>query len=361
MESMRDKERVAPRREMGLIDVMAALLAHRRLIIGLPLLLVVIAVVATLVQRRQYTATASFMPRATDASRLAGLGGLAAQIGVNLPAGDPGQSSDFYADLVLSREVLGAIADSRFDNPVVKGGPAQSLVVLLEAEGETPARQREEAILELTRRVSVSKNIRTGVIRIGVRTPWPELSRQVAQKILDYVNDFNLRQRQARAAAERQFAEERLRAIRTELYEAEEAVAEFERRNHAYRGSPSLSTAYDRLTRAVSMRQQMFTSFSQLYEQARIDAVRNTPLIMVLDHPETPARPDSRRGVLSVLLALLAGLLIAVLIAFARESAAQARVAAPDDYARLAALRAATRADLRRPWRLLVPSRGAKS
>jgi uncharacterized protein involved in exopolysaccharide biosynthesis len=361
MEKLIDKSRpgssAAP--ELSFVGLMAVVLKNRRLIIGLPLMLVLVAVVATLVQRRQYTATASFMPRASDASRLAGLGGLAAQMGVNLPTGDPGQSPDFYADLLYSREILGALVDTTYQLSTGPGaGKAMSFAALFEIDGDTPGEQREEAIRALTRRLSVTRNLRTGVIQVGVRTPWPELSRVMAQRVLDLVNDFNLRQRQARAAAERQFAEERLHTIRLELYQAEETLADFQRRNRAYRGSPDLSTEYERLSRAVSMRQQMFTSFSQLYEQARIDAVRNTPLIMVLDRPVTPARPDSRRGVLRVLLSLLAGGAIALLIAFARESTSAAQATAPADFARFQALRKEASDDLRRPWRLVLPRKG---
>lgn len=347
------------RGELSFVGLLAVILRHRRLIIGLPFAFVLVAVVATLLQKRQYTATASFMPRASDASRLAGLGGLAAQIGVNLPAGDPGQSPDFYADLVVSREILGAVVDSTYTEQ--RGGAPRTLVDILDPPGATPALRHEEAIRELVKRLTVHRNIRTGVIQIGVRTTSPELSRQVTQRILDLVNDFNLRQRQARAGAERQFAEERLRTIRAELYEAEENVADFLRRNRTYRGSPELSTEADRLTRNVSMRQQLFTSFSQLYEQSRIDAVRNTPLIMLLDRPQAPARPDSRRGVLRVLLALVGGLLIAILLAFAREATSAARNLSPSEYDHFEALRREASADFRRPWRLLVPRRASRT
>ncbi len=347
--------------ELTFVDALTVILQNRRLIVILPLVLVIGTLAAVLTAPRQYTAVASFMPRASDASRLAGLGGLAAQIGVNIPAGDPGQSSDFYADLVLSREILSALLESRYHVANPRDTASRTLIQLFDAGGETPAERRDEAIKELTRRLGVSKNLKTGVVEVRARTEWPEVSQQLAARVLELVNDFNLRQRQQKALADRQFTEDRLRTIRTELYDAEEAVAEFGRRNHAYRGSPDLSTEYDRLSRAVTMRQQLFTSFSQLYEQARIDALRNTPLIMIVDHPELAARPDSRRAVLKLTLALVAGVLIALMIAFSRELLSVDRVSSSRGYARFAALRAEARADLRHPLRALLRGKAARA
>jgi uncharacterized protein involved in exopolysaccharide biosynthesis len=333
-------------------------LRYRRLVFGLPILLALAAVIFTFTRPRQYTSMASFMPRASESSRLAGLGGIAAQIGVNIPAGDPGQSPDFYADLVLSQEVLGVLAERSYAFRGTDGrARSGTLITLLHAAGDTPEERREDAIRELTKRVGVSRNLRTGLIQVKVRMQWPELAKQVATGVVDLVNDFNLRQRQARGEAERQFAEDRLRTIAAELRDAEESLATFEARNRTYRGSPELSAEHDRLSRMVGMRQQVFTSFSQLYEQARIDAVRNTPLIMVIDQPRIPARPDSRRGALRVILAVLGGVVIALLIAFWKEFTSAARADSASDYTQFQTLRREAAADLRHPIRALFRTR----
>ena len=47
-----------------------------------------------------------------------------------------------------------------------------------------------------------------------------------------------------------------------------------------------------------------------IYEQARIDEVRNTPVITVVEPPDLPTRPNPRRTVLKGLLGLIVGLLM---------------------------------------------------
>lgn len=328
------------RRDLSFLDVLTVMLRHRRLIIGLPLVLTLVVVALTLAQRRQFTSRATFMPQAGDASRLASLGGLAAQFGVNIPTTDQGQSPEFYADMVLSRPVLGSLLDTAYTFKDPAGAPRSgTYAALMEIEGDSPALRREAALRDLQNRVGVSRNLRTGVIELRVRTPWPELSAQMATRILAKLNEFNVRQRHERAAAEREFAESRLREIRAELREAEDAVVRFERSNRAFARSPDASAQHARLEREVGIRQQMFMSFSQMYEQARVDAVRNTPLITVLEQPTVPALPDSRRGLLRVLLSLIAGTLVALFIAFVRELASPHRAHSETAFAEFEALR----------------------
>jgi uncharacterized protein involved in exopolysaccharide biosynthesis len=56
----------------------------------------------------------------------------------------------------------------------------------------------------------------------------------------------------------------------------------------------------------------MYTTLTQAYEQARIDEVRNTPVITVVEPPESPVRPDSRRLVSWLAVSLVVGVLAAL-------------------------------------------------
>src|SRR5262249_435769 len=60
--------------------------------------------------------------------------------------------------------------------------------------------------------------------------------------------------------------------------------------------------------REVSMRQAVYTTLVQSYEAARIDEVRNTPVITVMEPPDVPAKADPRLALLKSLLAGIVGL-----------------------------------------------------
>jgi uncharacterized protein involved in exopolysaccharide biosynthesis len=112
--------------------------------------------------------------------------------------------------------------------------------------------------------------------------------------MLRLVSEFNLNRRQTKAGADRRFVETRVRESLDSLRGAEAALEAFLQRNREYRNSPQLVFAYDRLDREVRMRQQLYTTLIQSYESARIDEVRNTPVITVMEAPDLPARPDAR-------------------------------------------------------------------
>src|SRR5207245_1274848 len=109
---------------------------------------------------------------------------------------------------------------------------------------------------------------KTGVVRLAVTLRDPGLAAQVNQRLLDLLNEFNLRSRQTRAGQERQFVQQRLDEVRSDLGKAEDQLADFMRRNRQYASSPELSFQHDRLFREVSMQQQLFVSLAQSYEQA---------------------------------------------------------------------------------------------
>ena len=134
----------------------------------------------------------------------------------------------------------------------------------------------------------------SGVVVIEVTTLWPELSMQIAQNYLHEITRFNLEARQSQAIAEREFAEERLTESRAELISAEDALGEFLEANRSITNSPELTLQRDRMDRRILILQQVVTSLSTAYQQARLDAVRNTPVISIIDQPRVPAVGNAR-------------------------------------------------------------------
>lgn len=342
--------------EISLVDLANSILRRRRMVAWCGVGLFAVVVGATLLQTRVYTAGASFIPQAGQ--QASGLSGLAAQFGLALPTAEATQSPDFYASLVRSREVMGAAVAASYTFRADTGTVNGTLLEILHIEGGDSALRRERGIRALGGIVGTSIDKRTGVVRISATTRYPELSVQIVRNIVEEINQFNLDRRQARASAERQFMEQRLAEVQASLRTAEDRLQSFLQSNRDYRNSPVLTFQADRLQREVSMQQQVFTTLSQAVEQARIEAARDTPLIMTVERPEIPARPDPRGLLRSGLMALIAGLLIGMVLAALLGRLAEAEQEEPGRYGELAMLRRALVSDLRRPWILLIGSRG---
>jgi uncharacterized protein involved in exopolysaccharide biosynthesis len=324
-----------------LLPLATTLLRARRLVARLALLGAVLGLATGLVKGRTYTAHAAFMPqsRRTNAS----LSGLAAQFGLALPTADGTQSPAFYSDLVTSRELLKPMLDSRY------GG--KTLEQWLEPNGSTAAIRRERLIDRLTDMIDPTVAQKTGVVRVNVTAPDPVLAAQLDSALLYQLNRFNLESRQSQASAERRFTEQRLAEVRVALAVAEDRLRTFLESNRGFAQSPQLTVQQERLNRDVTLQQQLFLTLSQAYEQAKIEEVRDTPVITILERPEVPVRPDSRKSIIRVIVGMFLGMLVGVTIAMARAADRGLPRSAMATAWRDA--RTAFGRDLRRPWRLL--------
>jgi uncharacterized protein involved in exopolysaccharide biosynthesis len=101
------------------------------------------------------------------------------------------------------------------------------------------------------------------------------------------------------------------------------------------------------------MRQQLYSTLVQSFEQTRIEEVRDTPVITVLDPPEPPVLPEPRRLIQRAMLAGIVGAVVGILLAFVLEFVRQLRRDGGADAREFSRLLGDSLADIRRPWRLL--------
>jgi uncharacterized protein involved in exopolysaccharide biosynthesis len=290
---------------------------HRRFLATIIGLTVAVAMAWALIRPRVYTSRASFLPEQSNGIR-PGLGALASQIGLNLNLDQTGQSPAFYAALLQTPELLGEVASVTYhvDSPADSG----NLAHVLHVKAKTPALERDAVVRRLMRIVDIRVDQATDMVRIFVTTAHPELSEQVAATLLEQVNHFNIERRRTRASAERQFSERQRKQAGDEMEDAEAQVQQFLEANRNYTGSPALLRRYERLRREATIRQQTYTTLEQAYEQARLDEVRNTPVITVVETPDLPAQPDSRRLVTWLAVSLLVGAVLAIVATVFRDA-----------------------------------------
>jgi len=314
---------------------------------------VTLVIVGTLLlMPRKYTAESSFMLQ-TRSSLPSNLSGLASQLGVTVPTGEPNQSPAFYAELLQSREILSAVVDTPIELHVGAVVRAALLADWFGVSGATAELQRDKTIRKLKKAVSVTPSVRTGIVTMRVVTRNPELSQQISQRMLSWLNEFNLQKRQSQASAERKFTEARLEEARQELRDAENQLLVFTQRNRDTRNSPLLSLEADRLGREVTMRQQVYTSVVQAYDRAKIEEVRDTPVITVLQAPERPVRSDPRGIVAKALITLIVGFIVGMWFAMSREAVNPARPGGPSAQADFRSLADQALSDVRHPFRTL--------
>jgi uncharacterized protein involved in exopolysaccharide biosynthesis len=308
---------------------------QRRTMIALvSLALAALVGTVTLFQPREYIATAGFMP-GRGAARTSNLTDLLAQgaAGVRLSGGG---DAEFYADLVLSRGVLAPLVTHRYEagDPRPWSGDLLELMDVRNKAGEEAIR---EGVRALRRRMTVEVARTSGVVQFAVRLPHPIVAAEVAAGILDGVNNYDRELRREMARSEREFLERRLAEQRQHLLDSEHALSHFYERNRQmlrpgeYRG-PELMAEEARLQRQVTLNQQLYLSLAQTLEHSRLEEVRTTPLIMVVERPEGFVMPNPRGTVRNAIIAFLVGAMGAVLVAFLQERVRETRAAGAGEY-----------------------------
>jgi len=306
-----DSEPVSGRDAISPLSVTNFLLRHRRILFGLPALAFFISLAVSYVVGVGYASRSSFVPQAPEsgASRISAL---AAQFALLAGGSSTGESVEFYAQLLRSRELLMQAAQSIYAVPV-KPGSADSvrgtLVSLWKPSGTDSAARARSAVERLNRQLDVTTSRDANTVTLVTRAESPALAVQINRRLVSLVSDFNLMKRQTRAAAERKFTEERLGEARHELEVAEDAERQFLEQNREYQSSPQLRFEAARLERRVALRQEVAQALAQSYEQARIEEVRDTPVITVIDRPEFSVQRAHSRVVDAIVWALVAGLI----------------------------------------------------
>lgn len=333
-------------------------LRRRRLLVGLPLAVMAAALALSLVMPAEHTATSRLFPESEN-DMPADLAGMAAQFGLIMGGAADAESLDFYDQLLQSHELLSAVALHEYEVPVDEGADTLrgNLISLYGIKGDTPKERLNAAVKRLDRKdLDATLDRSANVLVLRSRAPWPELAEAVNRRMLTLVNQFNLERRQSRAAQEQSFLETRVAEAQAELRAAEARLEEFMRSNRRYAEAPETAFEYGRLQRRVDFLQGIYSSLAQGLEQARVDAIRNVPVVTVLDRPEGTAVQTAPRLLINGVLGLLLGGALAASILLMGEILRSARRSHPGEYSEL---EAATRETLDglRPLRRL---RGAR-
>lgn len=341
---------------ISLIQATAIFIRHWRLIVVLPLVLAFLAGSWALSWDREYIASASFVPQGGDARAPAGAAALAAQFGVSLGTDRPGESPQFYVDLLGSLALLRKAVESEYQVPEEDGTVRSgTLIELFDAQAERGLPAWRVAVDRYrANHLSTTVGRETGMIRLRVTAPHPALAEQMAARLLELLTELNTEIRQVRAQEEGHFISGRIEQARAELWSAEEALQDFLRQNRDFGNSPELVFAHDRLQREVSMRQEVYSSLMRAQEQARLDAVRDTPLFSVIDRPAGTAEPKGRRTIVFTALALFLGVLLATFLVFALEFFRRRRETEDPEYRELEEVTRRAWRDLRHPTRWII-------
>lgn len=319
---------------LGLAGIATGILRRWRTIAMAGLLTGLFAGAITFTRAPRYGSSATVTPvdPGNDVSRLAGV---AAQFGVNLPGGSSNQTSDYYAEILRSPSVLGPVVDSAYTVPSGDTTARAILAEYLEPDADSKALGRELAMRDVLRMTDINSQPQLGLLRFTVRAASPSLAWQIASALLDQLQAMNVRTRQVQAAAGRAFLEGRATIAKAAMRSAEDSLLAFLQKNRDFSNSPTLSFEHDRIQRSVQMRQALYVTLMQSLDQASMDAVRNTPELVVVEAPVIPAQRLPRGTVMMTVVFGMLGALGGMMWVVMSEQYERARKQEPQVYGSL--------------------------
>lgn len=383
---------IGPDNGIDLLDVLIVLAKHKKLILSLPAVAVLITAVITFLMPNWYTATSKLLPpQQSQSNAVAILGQLGALTGGASQALGIKNPSDIFVAMLKSRTVSDAVIE-RF-----------KLREVYDEEYMQNARK------ELNRNVDIVAG-RDGVITIDVDDKSPQRAADMANAFIEELEGLTRKLAISEAGQRRLFFERQLKQAKDDLTQAETTLTKFQvdkkvlnpqgqaslaisaaaglqaqiaakeiqiaslksfatienpdllRAQEELSGlkvqlakvarggagdvgdvllsigkAPEQAADYVRRFREVKYYETLFELLAKQYEIARIDEAKDATLIQALDRAVTPERKSKpKRAVIVVIIAIISGF-SAVILAFVRESQDRAR-RNPTQAARLATL-----------------------
>mgnify|MGYP002528555090 CR=1 FL=1 len=289
--------------EIDLRALYQVLWGGRKLIIKITGLITFFGILYALLGTPLYKSTITMYPSNESSGGLSQLQGMASMFGMNMGGGE---STFHIPDIINSRTFQTYIIYKKWDSNTfnsqvdlitfweINGSSKFSLNPLkffLKSEENMNLMWETSALEELSDRITV-KEEKTGLITVEVLMEEPELSAQIANYIYSGVVEFTNMNHIETAKLNREFIQERQMEVKDILVIAENKLKEFRSKNRKVVDSPQLLLELERLMRDVEIQTQVFITLQQQYELARIEEVRETPSVVVLD-TGTPAAEKS--------------------------------------------------------------------
>ncbi len=285
---------------IGAADILILAWKGRFQLLALAVAGAIVGGLGSLLFPQKYETHTSFVSVGSTSIRLpAGLSGLAsvaqfAGLASALGAGEAQPLSPyFFGDLVTSDALLTQLAVAPFAEPNAKDDRAVPLRELLHVSGRSATDSLVRTVKRLRKAFTVEIQSRTGVVTVTFANHDPDLAKAVVERLTELLNNFVRNDLQTRAGDQRRFLETRIAAQRDSVLAQQQILQRFLEANRDYRNAPALIFREAQLRRELEFRQDLAISLARSLEEARLNELRDLPVLSIIDRPIRPPRPSS--------------------------------------------------------------------
>ncbi len=263
--------------------------------------------------KKYYEAQITLYPAKKELTQ--GIGQLRS-LAMNLGINNPNNEQSFnIPDVVKSRLIASKVINQKWQS---NDGAMKSLIELWKMDQlsktiisfnsiSDSSTIIEKAINKFRDHIQVSEDRITGLITISTTFQDPLISADIANFIGKQVELYIQKENSAQSKKEKLFIFERLSIVKKELEGAELSLKKFKERNRGYEDSPELFMLYSQLNREVEAKKEVYLTLQQQLELARIEEVKRSPVLHILDYAIPPNNKSSPNRLMFFLIATILG------------------------------------------------------
>jgi uncharacterized protein involved in exopolysaccharide biosynthesis len=305
---------------ISLMDIILTMARQLKVLIITPTILCTLTIIyALFIAKPVYTSTAKIMSSSSGGS-MSQASGLAAQLGINIPTGQS-EPKWVYPEIIKSRTLARSTLKRKFDTQ--EFGQQIPLLQILTFGNEDPAFNLDTleilAVDKLLAMIDISEDSRTAIFTLTINASEPIFAAEVNQVLIEELDAQQRKYNKSKTSKTKQFIEERIIDTEKDLMAVEEDLKIFMDRNRRIENSPALQLEQQRLGREVTVLTGVFTTLKQQLETTKIEEVKESDYVVILDPPEVPLERSKPNKKLIVILAGILGIGIGVFFAFIRE------------------------------------------
>ena len=244
-----------------------------------------------------FTATVKFLPSDPASQQNRGQG---PSMGImEMP---PTSLPEYYQVLLQSASLLEAAAKRHLKNhpDTSKDAETQVADIVRLLRGSSVATNKS------------SVNTRIQILDLGVNTPDPNLSVELANELIDELSAYGGQQRNYNARLTRDFIQKRVDESEATLRKAENNLSEFALSNRRI-DLPDIQAEKERLERAVEMEEESYKTLRKQLDMANIKTLEDVQILQVFERPDRAIKTAPKRGRILIIAALI-GLLASTLL-----------------------------------------------
>lgn len=340
--------------EIDLIALAKTLWSGRRTVFISILICGILGFFIAIFSSKEFVATTIMAPSENDgASKLGGLGGLAAMAGININAATGSDlapivypkiiaSLPFQLDLMKTplnfSEITEPITFYDFYTAVQKpnillkytlGLPGVILKAIKGEKIEKAIPTDKNRPIELTAKqrnvreilsglITLEVNVKDGLLTLSAKMPEPLAAAQLAQSAQDILREYIIEYKIKKAKANMDFIQQRCDETAQKFEAAQQRLALFSDRNK----NVSLATAKteeERLRSQYNLIYGIYSELSKQLEQAKIQVKQDTPVFTIIEPVSVPTKRSKPNRPMILFIWLFLGGVIGTGIVFGRD------------------------------------------